>query len=272
MDGTPALVVRGSTVLVFWHAPGDELMPPMEPPKRKGGRADPDEPVPEETQESEAADGEGDAPGGEAASVPLRHVWMAASSDGGANFAEERRIDSRGDGASPGCGMAAAFDDEGTLFVFYRTHLHRARNSYFLISEDGGETFASRFVDLTNSIPEIHTSSFLIPGPRGLLAAWESKGAVAWAKVKKTTDRVKAPMEPKEAEGWASRPALAENFKEGLVLAWFEGTAQTPERLAWQLFAATERRRVTGAKIEGVHECSAPAVVTRPDDGFLVFY
>jgi hypothetical protein len=244
MDGTPAIVARGEKVLVFWHAPGDELMPAFEPKKPKGGRRQ-DEPPAEETEESEEAD----APDavGDAAAVPLCHVWMAASDDGGATFAEERRIDSRGDGASPGCGMAAAFDSDGTLFAFYRSHLQRERNSYFLISEDGGETFEQRFVDLTKSIPEIHTSSFLTLGPRGLLAAWESKGVVAWAKVRKDTDRVKAPMAPKETQGWLSRPALAENSKEGLVLAWFEGTAQKPERLAWQVFAAAFPTAVTVA-------------------------
>jgi hypothetical protein len=264
MDGTPALALRGPQVFVFWHAPGDEPMPTVDPTTKKGAaRHKPEEePIEDEPQVGP----------GESAPLPLRHVWMVTSSDGGKTFDEERAIDTRGDGASPGCSLAAACDEEGTLYVLYRSHIQRMRGTFFLVSENGGKTFEPRFVDLMRALADIPTGESLKVGPRGLIAAWESKGTVMWSKVRKDTDRVKGPMSPKNSEGWCGRPALEENTKGGLVLAWFEGTQQKPERLAWQLFAAVERRIVSGGKLEGVNELSTPAVVARPDDGFLVFY
>ncbi len=268
MDGTPAIALFGSNVHVFWHAPGDQLMPAEKESGKERGERSKAEPEPA----PDPADAEPGAAAEAKPQPPLRQVWMTLSRDGGATFSVERAVDARNEGASSGCGMSAAVDLEGTLFVLYRTHLGRERGMRFLVSEDEGGTFEHRFVDFMRLAREMRSGSFLTLGPRGLLAAWESEGLVVWAKVRPDTDRIKAPMAPKDYQGLTSRPCLAENTKGGLLLAWFEGPQDRPGRLAWQIFAAVERRMVGSGKVEGVGLESAPAVVARPDDGFLIFY
>ncbi len=267
MDAAPAIAVSTSDVFVFWHAPGDELMP-AEKQAGKGKREN-------ESEEGSAEDGEEEptAEGGaEEPPRPLRRVWMAVSRDAGATFSEEKAVDPDPNGASPGCAMSAAVDGEGTLFVFYRTHVGRQRDMRFLTSDNRGESFHNRFVDMLKSRRDSETGCALTLGPRGLLAAWENKGLVVWAKVRKDTERIKGPMAPKNLEGWAARPAVAENAKGALLLAWLEGTQEEPQELVWQLFAAVERRNLAQGRQAGIDPNTNPAVFARPDDGFTIFY
>lgn len=267
MDAAPAIAVSSSDVFVFWHAPGDELMP-VEEQTGKGKRENKTEEDSAEDEEREpAAEGAAQEP-----PRPLRRVWLAASSDGGASFSEEKAVDPDPNGASPGCAMSAAVDREGSLFVFYRIHTGRQRDMRFLTSDDRGATFNNRYVDIVKSRRDSETGCALTLGPRGLLAAWENKGTVIWARVRKDTERIKGPMAPKELEGWAVRPALAENSKGALLLAWLEGTQEEPKELVWQLFASVERRSLEQGRQAGIDPSTTPAVFARPDDGFTIFY
>src|SRR5438552_781501 len=73
---------------------------------------------------------------------PGRRMWVARSTDDGANFAAEEPAFEKETGACACCGTRALADRRGRLYVLYRAATENVgRDMYLLISRDRGARF-----------------------------------------------------------------------------------------------------------------------------------
>jgi hypothetical protein len=212
-----------------------------------------------------------DAPDGEVG----RRFYVARSDDDGATFAEEEPALAEPTGACACCGTRALVDPRGTLYAMFRAAGEggEQRDMYLLASSDRGKTFRGGPLHpwRVNMCPM--SSESLAEGKDGMIAAWETKGQVYFAKVDpkalRATDPISLP-----GGGDQKHPAVACNAKGETILVWAEGTGwQRGGSLAWQVFDASgrptqERGRLRG----GVPVWGLATVVARPDGGFTIIH
>jgi hypothetical protein len=203
-----------------------------------------------------------------------RRLWVARSRDDGATFAAEEPALERATGACGCCGTKALVDRRGTLYVLYRAAKGNVERDMMLVtSRDQGARF--RAVSLqpwpVSTCPM--SSESLFDTPSGVLAAWETKGQIAYARVDPQSLAASEPVSP---PGGANRkhPALAANADGETLLVWAEDTGwQRGGSLAWRIFdrsgrATREMGRVNG----GVPVWSLPAAVALPDGSFVIIH
>ena len=201
-----------------------------------------------------------------------RRVWVAVSTDDGRTFAREQPASDISTGACGCCGMDAAVDRAGTLFVLYRSARDLVhRDSYVLTSRDGARTFTSTMLQ-DWSINACPMSTFsLAEGADGMLAAWETAGQVQFARVGRPEEvRV---IQPAGATRTRRHPSLAVNAAGQILLAWTEGTSwQRGGSLAWQVFDRQGRPVGELGRAPGVPVWGLVAAVANRDGGFTILY
>jgi hypothetical protein len=202
-----------------------------------------------------------------------RRVWLARSTDDGSTFSSEEPASPRPTGACGCCGTAALVDSKGSLHLLYRAATDAVdRDMILLTSRDLGRRFEGTSLApwRLNACP-MSTGS-LSEGTTGVLAAWETKGQVSFARPDLETGERSSPTSPPGSDRTRKHPTVATNLRGETILAWTEGTGwQKGGGIAWQIFDATGRPLGTGGKPEGVVPVwGLAAVVARPDGGFTI--
>jgi hypothetical protein len=202
-----------------------------------------------------------------------RRMWVARSKDDGRTFFAEEPASTGSTGACACCGTAALVDSQGSIYLLYRAATDGLeRGMVLLTSRDGGKHFDTANLDAwrINACPMSTTS--IVEGSRGVLAAWETKGQVSFGRVDGESGVRTPETAPSGGTGSRKHPALAVNGRGECLLVWTEGTAwQKGGSLAWQLFDDSKRPIGPPGKIAGgVPVWGLATVVARPDGGFTI--
>jgi hypothetical protein len=211
-----------------------------------------------------------DAPEGE----PGRNLWVTRSSDDGATFAPEQPALARSRGACACCGTRSLADAKGNLFILYRAAVTPTdRDMVLLRSSDHGNHFDAQPLQPWRVAACPMSSAALADSLRGVFAAWETQGQVAFARLDDQGDR-SAPTSPPGGGGDRKHPALAVNAAGETILVWAEGTGwQRGGTLAWRIFDPSGRPTREMGRVEGgIPVWSLPAVVARLGGGFTIIH
>lgn len=203
-----------------------------------------------------------------------RRFWITRSKDEGTSFSPEEPVLARKSGACACCGTKALVDSKGTLYALYRAASGKVnRDMILLTSKDQGEQFQATSLQPWRVAVCPMSSEALVEGPSGVVAAWETMGQVAFAKIDPQTRDVTTPIAP-PGEGQRKHPALAVNAQGETLLVWAEGTGwQRGGALVWRIFdAAGQATRESGRIEGGIPVWGLPTAVARPDGGFTVIH
>jgi hypothetical protein len=203
-----------------------------------------------------------------------RRLWVARSRDDGATFAEEQSAIETPTGACGCCGTKALVDRRGTLYVLYRAaKANVERDMMLATSRDRGEHFqAASLQPWPVSVCPMSSES-LFDTPSGVLAAWETKGQIAYARVDPQSMAASRPISP-PGGGNRKHPAVAANADGETIVVWAEDTGwQRGGSLAWRIFDRSGRgTREMGRVEDGIPVWSLPAVVALRDGRFVIFH
>jgi hypothetical protein len=211
-----------------------------------------------------------DAPEGEAG----RRLWVARSQDDGTTFSDEGPAIETETGACGCCGTKALVDRRGTLYVLYRAAKRSVERDMMLaISRDNGAHFQAASLQPWPVSTCPMSSESLVDTPSGVLAAWETKGQIAYARVDPQSLVASRPTSP-PGGGNRKHPALAANADGETIVVWAEDTGwQRGGSLAWRIFDRSGRAtREMGRVDDGIPVWSLPAVVALPDGNFVIIH
>lgn len=201
-----------------------------------------------------------------------RRVWIARSTNDGETFSAESPVSEPSTGVCGCCALRIAATRSGELQILYRSATATVnRDIYSLVSRDRGQTFAATRVHKWEIGACPMTSASIVTG-RTSLSAWETDGQVYFT----AGDNMDPKSPPRVANAPAPRrkhPRLAVN-KDGLVLlAWTEGTSWgRGGSIAWQVFGRDGRPAQPSGSAAGLPVWGFPAVLTRADGTFIIFY
>ncbi len=154
-----------------------------------------------------------------------RGVFMSASSDSGATFSGEVRIDRPGDGVCACCGLRALGRGDGTLAVLYRSAGEGGDFRDMTLLLRSGKDGEVRRVVLDRwslrSCPM--SSSSLAWSGENLMAAWETRDEVRLALVDVATG-VPVRIDSPSGTGKRKHPSLGLGARGEFLLAWVEDT------------------------------------------------
>ncbi len=195
-------------------------------------------------------------------------VWMAdgvfvnVSHDGGNSFSGP--LDLKTDPCEC-CGSRAAYADDDTFTVLYRDKADNDRDTYLAILPTGARQFAHSKVSQTvwyiESCPM--TGSFLSTTPGGLVAGWETKGQIYFARLNQR-GQLLSPGEIHATE--RGRYPVVLTAPDGITLvAWKNDTT-----LQWQLFDATGQPHLGRGSAPATTRDRPAGVVTKGGT-FLLF-
>lgn len=211
-----------------------------------------------------------DAADGEAG----RRFWLARSADDGATFDAEAPALPRSTGACACCGTRLLAGPGGAVFALYRAAVAGVdRDMMLLTSHDHGAHFQAQALEPWRIAACPMSSEFLVASPRGVFAAWETQGKVAFSRVDLEAGTASTRTAP-PGGGDRKHPALAVSAAGETLLVWAEGTGwQRGGTLAWRVFDPSGRpTREAGRLDQGIPVWGLPAVVPRPDGGFVIFH
>jgi hypothetical protein len=212
-----------------------------------------------------------DAPEGEAS----RRLWVARSRDDGATFAEEEPALQSATGACACCGTRALVDRRGTLYVLYRAAKANVERDMMLVtSRDHGVHFRAASLQPWRVSFCPMSSASLVDTSLGVLAAWETKGQIAYSRIDPQSLVAARPTSP-PGGGNRKHPAVATNADGETIVAWAEDTGwQRGGSLDWQIFDRSGQvtTQAKGRIIGGIAVWSLPAVVARSDGSFVIIH
>jgi hypothetical protein len=167
-----------------------------------------------------------------------RRLWVARSRDEGATFSPEQPAFGGDTGACGCCGARALADRRGEVYILYRAATRGVERDMFLLTSAGPSSpFRGRSLGpwKTSTCP-MSSESLADAGPF-VLAAWETRGQVEFARVDPRDGSVSTPVTPPGRAGERKHPAVAANARGETLLAWTEGTGwQKGGSLVWQVF------------------------------------
>ena len=196
-------------------------------------------------------------------------IWMAEgvyasiSKDGGDSFSAAMDLETD---PCECCGSRTMFTTDETLCVLYRDKAENDRDTYLALLANNARQFEHTKVSQTawyiDSCPM--TGSFLSPTSDGMIAAWETKGEVFFARLEKGGQMTSAGEVCASDNG--RYPAVL-TAPDGLtVVAWKNAT-----NLEWQLFD-TQNKPLERRGSESGSFLDRPAGVATKDGVFLLFH
>lgn len=202
-----------------------------------------------------------------------RAVYLTRSDDDGGRFSREERVSPEALGACTCCSMRALVDRSGALLLLFRAAAADVdRDMTLLRSGDGGRTFSVARVDPWKLEACPLSSASLADGPRGVTAAWETRGQILFADLSSTGAAAPSPQSAPRT-GLRKHPVMSYNAAGELLLAWLEDTAWARGgAVAWQLYDREGRATAEQGSVQGVPAWGLAAVAPLPDGRFLVLY
>ena len=198
---------------------------------------------------------------------PTRRLFVAASRDTGRSFAAEERANPVEAGACGCCGMRAGASANGALWILYRAATESIhRDMQLLASTDGGRSFTQSTVGPWELAACPMSTAAITPAGDGAVLAWETEGQIHW--------QSNGIVHVVDGEGGQRKhPAVAVDDTGRMAIVWAEGTGwNRGGDLAWQVYGADGAPLESGQQAAGVAKWSKPAVVARPDGGFVVLH
>lgn len=208
-----------------------------------------------------------------------RRIWLARSTDEGKTFAREVAVDpldgnNKGTGACGCCGMRAFADDQGKLYLLYRTATQMTeRGMFMLVSGDKGKSFTGERLDnwqLTTCPMSSVTMASMSGQGKPTLGAWENNGQVFFTAL---TPKASTPVAAPDATSKRKHPAIATNTRGDTVLVWTEGTGwKKGGALAWQVYDRNGKPTAEKGSAPDVPVWGLATVVAETDGSFSIFY
>ena len=117
------------------------------------------------------------------------------------------------------------------------------------------------------------TAAF-VEGPKGVLAAWETKGQVLFGRIDPTTSKVTQTTSAPGTGDNRKHPTLAVNSRGECLLAWTEGTGwQRGGALAWQVYDANGQPTADRGWLQGgIPMWGLATAYAKPDGGFVIVH
>lgn len=203
-----------------------------------------------------------------------RRVYLARSTDSGADFAREVPVSPASLGACGCCGMKAFVDSRGALFILYRAAAQGVhRDMTLLASTDYGRTFRTQDVSrwFLKACPM--STDALNEGGGAVLAAWERAGEVYFDYVNPQTLTASPALAAPGKVPDRKHPAIAANAQGETLLAWTDGTGwMQGGSLAWQLFAPNGKPVGSEGHASGVPVWGLPSVFVNHNGSFTIVY
>ncbi len=203
-----------------------------------------------------------------------RRVYLARSTDNGKTFAREVPISPAELGACGCCGMRAATDSEGHVYVFYRAAADGVnRDMTLLESSDCGSTFrAERLGPWKLNACPMSTASLQSRAGR-VFAAWETAGQIHFDRIDSATQKVLETIIPPGASADRKHPAIAMDGRGWVLLSWTEGMGwKKGGSLAWQMYDPSGNAAGAEGHAEGVPVWDMPSVIADREGDFTIVY
>lgn len=203
-----------------------------------------------------------------------RCVWVTHSANEGKTFDREQRANVEPTGACGCCGMRAFADSTGALYLLYRSTTESVhRDMYLLVSKDNGKSFEGQNIHEWNiDHCPMSTAAFGEAGDQ-VLAGWETKDQVYFARINRATANVSDPISPPGLAKDRKHPVVAGNSAGESILVWTEGMGwNRGGSLAWQVFDKAGKPTAEKGYAKGVPTWSLVGVFARPDGGFTILY
>jgi len=200
-------------------------------------------------------------------------VWMAESVDDGQRFAPERAISPAETGACGCCGLAALASRTGDMFAIYRGAREMVhRDALLLTSHDQARTFTAAPLQEWN-VGACPMSTFSLAATAGdVVAAWETAGEVAWARIDVTTGRSGAVISPGPSTN-RKYPVAVSNSRRDTLFAWVEDTGWSKGgALVWQRYDAQGVALGAPGRVPGLPVWGTVAAAALADDTFVLVY
>jgi hypothetical protein len=203
-----------------------------------------------------------------------RRVWRTTSTDDGGHFAPETTVWQEPTGACGCCGMAAAADVSGRLYLLYRTARGLTqRDMVLLTAENPNSPFRGQVLEKwqIQACP-LSTSSIFVGG-KTVAVAWQTKDQVAAARIDPTTHKA-SPLIKAPGRGQPRKhPAVAVAGDGRMILVWTEGMGwRRGGTLHWQVFDPEGKASGPPGHTGGVVAWNRPAVVVDKQGTFTIFY
>ncbi len=204
-----------------------------------------------------------------------RRVWVAASTDEGKTFAAEKAASTEPTGACGCCGLRAFADGKGTVYTLYRGAKDvQQRDMYLLTSTDKAKSFRGEDIHpwSINTCPM--SSAAFTEGPGGLVvASWETRGQVYFARIDPTTGKRSAPVAAPGTGNGRKHAAAAVNTRGETLFVWTEGMGWNKGgSVAWQVYDRDGKPLAEHGRVAGVPVWSLVAAFVRPDGRFVIVY
>ncbi len=166
-----------------------------------------------------------------------RKLYVARSQDDGKTFAKEVRANSKQTGACACCGMKAAVDADGKLFMLYRAAKRGKERSIMLVTSKNGKKFKTQELHPWPVKYCVMSSASMVARKKSMLLAWETQGQIYMASMKSGASKIGRPVSaPGQGKGSRKHPAVVTNKKGEVLLIWTEGTGWNRGGTAhWQL-------------------------------------
>ncbi|MBN8249225.1 MAG: hypothetical protein J0L84_17495 [Verrucomicrobia bacterium] len=200
-------------------------------------------------------------------------MFRARSADDGVSFAPEHPLGLDA-GVCACCSLRALADSEGALWVLYRAFRPDPgdRPTVLVRSATGEAPWEPMLSDAWPALQCPMSSGSLVEMPRGILAAWETRGAIRIAVAPRKGPKGADPA----IRTWGQRarhPALAVTASGASVCAWAEGTGwQRGGAISWQALEPSGQGGDSPGEVTGLPVWSAPAVFAGPDGGWVVTF
>jgi len=202
-----------------------------------------------------------------------RAVFVARSTDEGANFQREKAAVTRKTGVCPCCGMRAFADSQGAVYILYRAATDMTeRGETLLVSRKPGADFEVAYSHPWKATTCPMSSAALTESKSGVLAAWETGDNVFFASVDPKTMQVSRPASPL-AGLKRKHPVAVANANGEVLFAWMEVTGMAKGgSVAWQLFDKEGNATDAQGRAQGVPVWSVVTTFAKQDGSFVIVY